>query len=213
MQIKRILFVLGLAGFLAIPASAQTGKIGIIDLRKVFDGYWKTKQADANLKEEAAGLDKEGKTMLDQFKKTQENYKKLLDSANDAAVASDERDKRKKLAEEELVKLKEQQSSMEQFDRQARTTLGERQRRMRDNLLGEIKDVIKTKAKAGNYACVFDIASESVNNTPVVLYSNGENDLTDDVLAQLNANAPAGALKPPGGDKPADSLPLKDGKK
>jgi outer membrane protein len=213
MKIQPLVLALGLAGLLVLPVSAQSAKFGTVDLRKVFDSYWKTKQADANLKEEAAGLDKDGKTMLEQFKKAQENYKKLLDSVNDAAVAPEERDKRKKSAEEELVKLKELQGSMEQFDRQARTTLGEKQRRMRDNLLVDIKDVIKTQAKAGNYTYVLDTAAESINNTPMVLYTSGDNDLTDAILTQLNANAPAGALKPATDAKPADSLPRKDDKK
>jgi outer membrane protein len=213
MHLRSLLLTLGLAGLLLQPAAAQTPKLGTIDLRKVFDTYWKTKQADANLKDEAAGLDKERKSMVDQFQKGQENYKKTLDSASDNAVSTEEREKRKKAAEEELVKLKDLENNIQQFDRQARTTLGEKQRRMRDNLLGEIKEVIKARAKAGNYSFILDIASESVNNTPVVLYTNGDNDITDDVLTQLNATAPAGTLKPSSGSAPPDTKPAKDNKK
>jgi len=212
MRIPKLLLAAAAAVLLVLPSQAQTAKFGIIDLRKVFDNYWKTKQADANLKEEAAGLDKEKKTMLDQFQKAQEDYKKRLESANDAAVSSEERDKRKRAAEDDLVKLKEFQANIEQFDRQARTTLGEKQRRMRDNLLGEIKEVVKTRSKAGGYTFVFDIAAESANNTPILLYHTGENDLTDEVLQQLNRNAPADALKPAADSKPA-SPEKKDGAK
>ena len=50
---------------------------------------------------------------------------------------------------------------------------------------------------------VFDTAADSINQTPVILYSNGENDLTEAVLAQLNIGAP-----PPSGDAPkADPTP------
>jgi outer membrane protein len=203
MQIQRILLAIGVAGLLALPASAQSLKIGSVDLRKVFDGYWKTKQADANLKEEAGGLDKERKTMVDQLQKGQENYKKLLDSANDAAVSTEERDRRKKSAEDELLKLKELQNNIEQFDRQARTTLGEKQRRMRDNLLAEIKEIIKVKAKAASYTYVLDIAADSVNGTPFVLYTNGDNDFSDEVLKQLNLTAPAETPKSSPDTKPA----------
>jgi outer membrane protein len=203
MQITRLLLALGAAALLVLPASAQTPKIGTIDLRKVFDTYWKTKQADANLKEEAGGLDKERKTMVDQFQKGQDDYKKRLDSANDAAVSTEERDRRKKGAEDDLLKLKELQTNIEQFDRQARATLAEKQRRMRDNLLAEIKEVIKAKAKAGGFTYVLDSAAETINNTPVVLYSTGESDITDDVLKDLNRSAPADLVKPPAEPKPA----------
>ena len=35
-----------------------------------------------------------------------------------------------------------------------------------------------------------DTAAESVNGTPLVLFNNGENYITDAVLTQLNAAAP-----------------------
>lgn len=206
MNKKQILLALTLAAAIVLPASAQSQKTGSIDLRKVFDNYWKTKQADANLKEEAGGLDKERKTMVEDFQKKQEDYKKLLDSANDSAVSAEERDKRKKAAEEMLMKLRELEGNVKQFDTQARATLAEKQRRMRDNLLGEIKDVIKAKAKAGSYAFIIDTAAESANNTPILLYSDGANDITDGVLKDLNANAPP----PP---KASDTKPASEEKK
>ena len=203
---KKILIALALGAALVLPASAQNQKIGTIDLRKVFDNYWKTKQADANLKDEAAGLDKERKTMVDDFQKKQEEYKKLQDSASDSAVSTEEREKRKKAAEDMLLKLRDLENNVKQFDAQARTTLGEKQRRMRDNLLGEIKDVIKAKAKAGGYSLILDTAAESVNNTPILLFNNGGSDVTDEVLKDLNVNAPP----PP---KASEAKPEKEEKK
>ena len=37
---------------------------------------------------------------------------------------------------------------------------------------------------------VIDVAASSINDTPVVMYNNGDNDLTEMVLNQLNASAP-----------------------
>ncbi len=176
----------------ACSAFAQ-GKIGTIDLRKVFDDYHKTKTADAALKERAADLDKERKAMVDAYQKAKEDYEKALNSTSDQAVSADERDKRKKAAEAKLLDLRAKEQEITQFDREARTNLEEQQRRMRDKILEEIRAVINVKAKAAGYVLIFDSASESANRTPVVLYSSGENDLTTGVLDQLNANAPAGA--------------------
>ena len=67
---------------------------------------------------------------------------------------------------------------------------------MRENILTEIRNTVNAKAKAGGYALVMDTAAESVNNTPVILFTNGENDLTDAVLSQLNAGAPLETPKP-----------------
>jgi outer membrane protein len=174
----------------ATAAFSAEHRLATLDLRKVFDNYWRTKQADANLKEQAADLEKERKAMLEQYQTTQQAYKRVLDSANDPAVSTDERERRKKSAESELLNLRTQEERIKQFDTTSRTTLGEKQRRVRDQILTEIKDTIRAKAKASGYTVVVDIAAESVNNTPIVLYASGDNDITDAVLSQLNINAP-----------------------
>ena len=188
------LLITGLFASSVAAVQAQP-KIGTVDLKKVFDGYFKTKQADTTLKERAGDFDKTRKGMLDDYQSLNERYKKELESANDQAVAAEEREKRKKIAENTLIEIKKIEQDVSSFDRQARTTLGEQQRRMRDNVLREIREVITAKAKAGSFALIVDTAAESVNNTPIVLHTNGENDLTDEILKQLNANAPADSLK------------------
>ncbi len=187
------------AASVASPAAQTEARIAVIDLRKVFDGYWKTKQADAQLKERAADLDKARKGMVDDYQKANEEYKKLIDGANDQAVSTDERDKRKSAAEKKLLEIKEIEQSVSAFDRTSRSTLSEQQRRLRENILREIRELIDTKAKARGYSLVLDGSAESANNqTSVFLYTAGQEDISEEVLSQLNTNAPPGALKSEG---------------
>jgi Skp family chaperone for outer membrane proteins len=183
-----------LLGFGSSSAWAQ-GRIATIDLRKVFDGYWKTKQADASLKDRAADMEKEHKNMLDDWKKAKDDYQGLLAGANDQAVSNDEREKRKKNAEDKLKYLKDTEDSILQYEKQARTTLEEQKRRMKENILGEIRIILNSKAKSAGYSFVIDTAAESFNNTPVVLFSSNENDLTEAILTQMNSSAPAESPK------------------
>ena len=178
-----------LVSLLSDSAWAQ-GRIATVDLRKVFDNYWKTKQADAALKDRAADIEKDHKTMLDDWKKAKEEYQTLLTEANNQTLSLEERDKRKKSAEDKLKEIKDSEDAIAQYERQARTTLDEQRKRMRDSIVEEIRTTVNGKAKSAGYALVLDTAAESVNNTPIVLYSNNENDVTDAVLAQLNAGAP-----------------------
>jgi len=187
---------------LAMPAPAQAQhKIGYVDLKKLFDGYWKTKQADANLKDQAGGFDKKKKEMLDDYQKAQDEYKKQLDSANDQAVSAEEREKRKKTAEAKLLELREIEQSIAVFDRTARTTLAEKQKTERDKILDEIKAIVNSVAKKGGYAIVLNSAAEDLHNTSVVLYHDGKDDLTEDILKQLNATAPLALPSPADGKK------------
>jgi Skp family chaperone for outer membrane proteins len=184
-----------LAALLGGTAWAQNS-VGTIDLRKVFDNYWKTKQADGGLKERAADMEKEHKNMIEDLKKAETDYKQMLAGASDQAVSQEERDRRKVSAEDKLKYLTEQKETIMQYERQARTTLDEQRRRMRDNILGEIRTVVNAKAKTAGLALVIDVAAESSNTTPVVLYSSGSNDITEEVLKQMNATAPTDSLKP-----------------
>ena len=186
---KIIYSCLILTVFCTVSVCGQ-GKIAVVDLRKVFDDYYKTKAADAQLKDQAADLAKESKAYMEQYQKASEEYKKLLDEANNQAVSSDEREKRKKAAEGKLVEIKELETTMRQFDNTARTTLEEKKRQMREKILAAIRDIVNSKAKAAGYALVIDIAADSANLTPVVMYNNGENDITTSVLQELNASAP-----------------------
>jgi outer membrane protein len=179
-----------------LSAAAQTSRIAIVDMQKVFDDYYKTKAADAAVKERAASLDKERNALLGQYQKATDEYKKALEDANDQAVSAEEREKRKKTAEGRLLDIKSLEQSMNDFQKTAQTSLDEQIRRMHDNIIVEIRKVIDTKAKTGGFSLVFDVSAESRSKVPVVLYFNGENDLTTNVLAQLNTTAPAPNAKP-----------------
>src|SRR5882762_7330523 len=104
--LRKLIPAVLLFGVLNGTAWAQT-RVATVDLRKLFDGYWKTKQADAALKDRAADLDKEYNGLRDDHKKLTEEYQKTLADANDPAVSSEERDKRKKTAEAKLKDIKD----------------------------------------------------------------------------------------------------------
>jgi outer membrane protein len=185
----------------ALPAAAQS-KIATIDLRKVFDNYWKRQQAQAALKERGDGFDKQMKGLMDDYKKGQDDYNKLLAAANDQSVTAVERDKRKTSAENKLRELKASETNIRSFEDDARDKIESQKKRMRDTILEDIRAAISAKAKGAGYSLVIDSAADSLNQTPVILYNNGESDMTDSVLTQLNATAPPTATpdsttKPP----------------
>ena len=199
-----------LLSLLTGSALAQ-GRTATIDLRKVFDNYWKKKQAEASLKERQTDMEKEDRNMVDDYKKIKDDYQSLLASANDQAVSTEEREKRKTAAEEKLRRMKEMEESIAQYERTARTTIMEQSDRMRANILKEITNVVSAKAKVAGFSLVIDTASETANRTPVVLFSNNENDITDSVLQQLNATAPTDIAKPE--ETPDRQEKKKEGKK
>jgi outer membrane protein len=196
-----------LTTFLASSACAEV-RIATVDMGKLFEGYWRTKQARASLEERKVDLEKERLNMVTELKKANEDYQNALAGANDQAVSSDEREKRKRNAEDKLKEAKAAEERLGSYVRTATATLEEQINRMKKNVVSEIRTVVTAKAKAGNYALVLDAAEDTPNMAPVILYNSNENDLTQAVLEQLNAAAPAEPPKPEA--KPADK---KDEKK
>ena len=203
--LRTIVLTVSLLAFLSVPALAQT-KIGTVDLRKLFDGYWKTKQAQVALNDRKAQLDKDDKGMRDDLKKGSDDYQKLLEQANDQAISAEERDRRKTAAADKLKALQDSKNAIDTFERQAQVTLSEQGQRMRENILTEIKAAVAAQAKIAGYSLVIDAAAETANATTAVIYTNGENDLTDAVLKQLNAGAPISTLPTPVAPSPSSLL-------
>jgi Skp family chaperone for outer membrane proteins len=193
---KSITLVVIAAGLLAFAcaASAADQKIATVDLRKVFDKYYKTIQPTAALKLEAAEMEKERKQMVDNAEKHKTEWQKLIDKANDQAVSAESRDKSKKEAEQEYGQLENDKQAITEFDRVASSRLREKELQRRDDIVKEIRQILDADAKAGGYTMVLDPSGESQNMVPVVLYTNGQNDLTEALIKELNSTAPPGAL-------------------
>jgi outer membrane protein len=176
----------------AFSATAQT-KIASVDMKKLFDGYWKTKQAQSALESRKAELRKEIKDMADGLEKTKAEYSQLLDKASDPAISSDERDKRKQAAADAAKDLNSRKVALDQFQRQAEAQLADQSQRMSGNIVVEIRKAVADKAKAGGYSTVLNGAAAEI-----VVFSDTSIDLTDSVIAQLNAGAPIDVSKPSG---------------
>ena len=190
--LKQVLFVLIAIVGLSSSASAQT-KVAVVDMKKAFELYYKTKQAEAQIKSQGAEADKVYKGMLEDYKKANQEYKTLLDGSNDQAVSNEEREKRKNAAEKKLLDLQEIEKSVRQYEKSAKENIGALEKRMRDKIVDEIREVVNRLSKSGNFTIVFDLASVTPYQTPIILYTDGQNDLTDAVVKELNTTAPAGA--------------------
>ena len=189
--------VLIFAFALSFPAFAQqtSNRVAIINLKKVFDNYWKTRQSKTVIEQQQAEADKQDKGLIESWKKSKEEYQRLLESANDQTVSAEERDRRKKAAEAELRKITATEQDIQFFRRQTDIKLDDAVRSAFDKIFEEIRDAVNAKAKTAGYSLVLDTSSESARGKPVVVYNNGENDLTGTILSQLNAGAPVESPK------------------
>jgi len=202
----KILAAMVLISVTSTSAWAQ-GRIVTINLQKVFEKYWKTKQAELELKSRADDMEKEHKNMLNDWTKAREDHQHLLSAANDQSASADEREKSKKAADAKLKYLKDTEESILQYEKQARTTLDEQKRRTIDKILAEIRTLVAEQAKSSGGAVVIDTSAESANHTPIVLFTTKEEDMTDKVIFTLNSTAPPENAKPE--EAKSDAPPVK----
>ena len=191
MKNLRITFLtVALLGAMTLAATAQT-KIATVDMKKLFNGYWKTPQAQTVLENRKLDLRKEIKEMADGLEKAHADYKKLLDQANDQALSQDERDKCKQSAADKAKEINNNKIAIEQFQRQAESQLADQSQRMSGGLVTDIQKAIADQAKAGGYTLVFNSATSEM-----LVYSDTKEDITTPVLKQLNAGKPIDVTKP-----------------
>ncbi len=174
-------------------AFAQSSKIGIVDLKIVFDGYYKTRQADEKIKERGVELENTFLEMKEEFDSMQASFQQLGQSLEDETISETERNNRIKQLEEKRLDLIERQKSLEQYNSQAQRTLADQRTRARTNILNDIAKITTQISKARGLSIVFDKSAQTINQTPVIMFlGDGITNITDDVLKELNVTAPAG---------------------
>lgn len=181
--------VLAALFFATLAAEAQS-RIATVELTKVFEQYWKTKRAKLALADRETDLKKDLDEMQEAHKKLVQQYQKQLVDANDQAVSSEERDKRKKALEGKAKEARDSEETLKQMASRSRADLDQMAKRMMEDVLKDIRQAVAAKGKAGGFAFVVDSTAKSTSNADVFLYNSGESDLTAAIIDQLNAAAP-----------------------
>ena len=161
-------------------------KIAVVDMKKVFDGYWKTKQLDKKLSGSMQEFNDQQKKMIEQFQAAQKEYLAVNESAKDPALSANEKERRNTEAEEKLQQIRQLENDIRSHKRSGEVRLTEQQVRHKNNLITDIKDTIKVKARSEGFSLVLNTAAVDINQAPIVLFTDGSNDITDDILATLN---------------------------
>jgi outer membrane protein len=193
------LFAFALAG----SASAQSMvKIGTVDMKKVFESYYKTKDAEQRINEARNGAKKELEERMEALQKVGAEAKKLAEEAENAALSREARDTKAKARDEKVGELRGMEREIADFRQTREKQLQEQSGRMRQGIVDDITKVVNEKVKAESYDLVFDKSGMSLNGVSVVMFAKDAYDFTDAVVTALNKNkgsepAPAAAKTEP----------------
>jgi outer membrane protein len=188
----------------AVTASAQI-KIGTVDMKKVFESYWRTKEAETKMSETRATLKRDLDERNEKRKELQDGIEKLNEEVKKPELSKEKAQTKLKEREDKIAEWQNMMRELQQYQAEKEKQLADQTMRIRNGLVEEIKKVIDAKVKSGGYDLVFDSSGNSINNVPMVLYSKESYDFTKDVVDQLNADRPKGGAseKPAAPEKPA----------
>ena len=191
-------------GFGAVSsASAQAVKIGTVDMKKVFENYYKTKDAEARINEARNQAKKELEDRMDTYKKSTEEVQKLNDDIQRPELSKEAKEAKSKQRDEKIAELKTMEREVREFQATREKQLQEQSVRMRGGIVEEINKVVSDRVKAENYDLVFDKSGPSLNGVPILLHAKESFDFTDAVITSLNKNKGKEAPVAPAAATPA----------
>jgi len=165
-MIKKILLIAAL--MLPMIASAQTVKIGLVDVNTIMGAMPDTKAAQEKINEVSKKYD-------DAYAKLGEEMKRLYDELQNM-----KEDELPAIRERKTRDFQEQQQKLQTFEQTAMADIQKMQQDLMAPILTKIKGAIESVGREGNYTLVMD------NNPQLIQYhSSPAEDITNAVKAKL----------------------------
>ena len=193
----RSLLTLAAFGASSIALLAQPAfKLVVVDMAKIYDSHYKTEEAnlkfrDAEQKatEQVEELNKQGQSMVDE-------YKELTEQSNNTVLTVEARNKAGAEAQKKMEDIQRKQGEVQNFRTNTQRSLQQRIKTHRDLLLEEITKIVNNLAKLRGATLVVDKSGPTLFGIPSVLYADPSYDMTEEVVLEVNKDRPAPVAKP-----------------
>jgi len=191
---------MGLACVAACGMAAATElKVATVSMERVFDEYYKTKEANANFKARADEVDVKRRELVGDVKGAKVDLEALSSESRDKSLSDSAREKKKRAAEEKFSQYKDAEEKLMEFDKAQKKTFGDQMREAQKGIVKEIGTVIQAYAKEKGFTLVLDSSGKTMNSIEALVYADPALDITEPIMTLLNKDAPksdASAAKP-----------------
>jgi outer membrane protein len=190
-SIQSVVAVAAIA-FSALTAQAQTApKILVVDLAKLFDNHWKTKEQTAKLQDdekkaqdELGVITKDGNALVEQ-------YKELDEQSKNPAATADAKAKAQGDAQKIIEQIQQKRAEHDQFIQNTSNTLKQRFQTFKTLMIEEITKTATEIAKEKGATFLIDKSGPTLVGVSNILYYDPSLDITDEVMAAINKDRPA----------------------
>lgn len=208
---KTALIAFVLSSFCAAPAADL--KFGVVDMQKAFAEFHKTKDASGKFKDNVDKAQREVNERWSVYKNLLGDIQKLQKEAQDPIVNNETRAKKGAELQDKAKELRALEQEIGEFQNRRQGQLKQEDLQIRKGLYDEIIAIVKDKAKLDNYDFVFDRSGISLTTVPVLIYFKDAVDFTDQVIVELNKDAPPDAGKKSEGKADGEAKSSKGGSK
>lgn len=178
-------------------ASAQNLKIGVVDMKRLFQEYYKTKEADKKLSEDKSKAKKELDERMNKYRELITKWQETEKILKDSLLNEELKMQKQKEGQDLLSEARALERDIDEFRRRREQQLAVQMNQMRKGLLDEIQARVEEKSKRDNYDLMIDKSGMSPSGVPFLLYTKDLGDITNEVLSELNKNAPKESASAP----------------
>ncbi len=175
--------------------SAATTKIGIVDMDRIYREYYKTQTNEAELDKDKAAAKEEVDKRLKKFESLRTEFTNKQKKLGDNSLPPATRQKAQKEAEGMVAELESLRRDINEFAQRRQAQIADKLNRMRKDILADLHTFVAERSKEGGYDLVFDKSGRSSSNIEILLFSKDAIDFTNDLLKQVNKDAPVDEKK------------------
>ena len=184
-------------GLVTVVGSAQSLKVGVVDMARLFDAHYKTAEKNLVFQDEQERVKAEIQRLNDEGLALQEEAQGMAEQLNNPVLSDDAKAEIQGQARTKVEEMQRKQQEMNTLVTNSSESLKQRIMNFRTLLMDEISKVATDVAKRQGITMLFDKSGPSLLGMPAVLFADDSLEITDEVLAEINKNKPADAQAGP----------------
>jgi len=171
--------------FLSITSSV-CAKTGFVNLREIFEGFYKTELAQDQINQQIEEVSFERELRLDDISQIREEIENLRSESRDEKLSEEARKNKRLQLEDRLIEMQKVQKELRDFEALRKKQIDEQNKRMQKGLLDEIQAEIIKYGDENGYDVIIDRSAKSSLGTEIVLFVGLRSDVTAFILERLN---------------------------
>jgi Skp family chaperone for outer membrane proteins len=190
---KKLVVIGLLALSLGLPARADL-KVARVDTSKVFDAFYKTQEMATRIAARRATFEKQIEQLTNEHSNLDQEAQRLNDEEKNPATSPELRKSDDAALAQKVVDLQLVEKEIDQVRKTDSQEIHDELLRSHQEISDELLKAIAAYGAAQGYDLILDETSDPTAPSPLYFYgSPNVDDLTTQIIAKLNAKAPASA--------------------